>query len=116
MWVCTMDAGGILISIQRRTILLARPEGRGRRFFRAPFLPSTPMTPTGWASVAIFQTFAKAWENYVNVVIPTKYVEKRRHERGSGTVRADRNATLLLTDVNIWNLTVEIKVLSIKQN
>lgn len=66
MWVCALGAGGILISIQSRTISPAQPLKDEDEGFPRP-LASTPMTQAGWISVTIFRMFAaKPWENYVN--------------------------------------------------
>lgn len=79
-------------------------KGRERRFFRVPALSSKSVTPAGWASVAIFRTFAKAWENYVNVARFPQCVEGRGRKRGGAAVRSKHDA-LHLTDVDICNFT-----------
>lgn len=71
-WVCITGAGGILISIQRRTILLARPlkdENEGFPGF-FPF-PARSWRRQCWASVTIFRMFAKALGKLCKRAIPT---------------------------------------------
>lgn len=77
--VCASGAGGILISIQSHTISLAQPL-KDEGFSES--LPRTPMTPAGWASIAIFKCSPKPWENYVNPERFPQYVEStQRCER-----------------------------------
>lgn len=104
-WVCTTGAGNILISIQRRTILLARPLKDGNEGFSGslPF-PARPWRRQVGQVLRFFECSPKPWENYVNVAIPTICRETGTW-KGWRNCASDRNATLHLTDVNICNLT-----------
>lgn len=95
-WVCASDTGGILISIQSRTISPALPLKNEEEGFFRESLSSMPMTPAGWASVAIFKCPSKSWENYVNrsdshnmsrVTKTRKGGKKRKENRAIGTQR-----------------------------